>query len=331
MEACLYHPEHGFYTAAGGSAGRRGDFITSVEVGPLFGAVVARWLDHRWDDLGRPDPFLVLDVGAGPGTWARTVRAARPRCLDALALTLVEPSPTARAHHDLTIAGSVADLVEADAAHVVVANELLDNLPVRLIERADGRWSEVGVGPAGETLLPLAALDPAEATTLEMLAARDPLAERAAPWRVPVASRARRWLAEARALLLAGGRVLVFDYGVAATSELVDRAPDSWLRTYRDHQRGVSPFEAAGQQDITCEVCFDQLPPPDAFERQDAWLRRWGIDELVEEGRRVWTERAAIGDLAALRARSRLREAEALLDPDGLGAFWAAEWGPLPG
>ena len=44
VEACLYDPDGGFY-AAGGAAGRRGDFITSPEVGPLFGAVVARWLD----------------------------------------------------------------------------------------------------------------------------------------------------------------------------------------------------------------------------------------------------------------------------------------------
>ena len=46
-----------------------------------------------------------------------------------------------------------------------------------------------------------------------------------------------------------------------------------------------------------------------------------GIDALVEEGRRVWHERGAIGDLEAVRGRSRVGESEALLDPQGLGSF----------
>jgi hypothetical protein len=59
---------------------------------------------------------------------------------------------------------------------------------------------------------------------------------------------------------------------------------------------------------------------------QADWLRSHGIDELVEEGRRGWDAGATTGDLAALKARSRVREAEALLDPEGLGAFLVAEW-----
>ena len=55
-------------------------------------------------------------------------------------------------------------------------------------------------------------------------------------------------------------------------------------------------------------------------------LAHWGIEALVEEGRRTWSERAGVGDLAALRARSRAVEAEALTDPTGLGAFRVLEW-----
>ena len=58
------------------------------------------------------------------------------------------------------------------------------------------------------------------------------------------------------------------------------------------------------------------------------FLRAHGIDELVEEGRAAWQANAAVGDLAALKARSRIREAEALLDPAGLGAFTVLEWEP---
>ena len=83
MEAALYDPEDGFY-ASGGSAGRRGDFLTAPEVGPLYGAVLARALDTWWAELGRPDPFVVVEAGAGPGTLARSVLAAAPACLPAL-------------------------------------------------------------------------------------------------------------------------------------------------------------------------------------------------------------------------------------------------------
>ncbi len=59
---------------------------------------------------------------------------------------------------------------------------------------------------------------------------------------------------------------------------------------------------------------------------QAEWLRRWGIDELVEEGKRIWRERASTPDVAAVRMRSRIGEAEALLEPSGLGAFSVLEW-----
>jgi len=51
-----------------------------------------------------------------------------------------------------------------------------------------------------------------------------------------------------------------------------------------------------------------------------------GIDDLVAQGRRIWDERAHAPDVEALRARSRIREAEALTDPEGLGAFVVLEW-----
>ena len=133
----------------------------------------------------------------------------------------------------------------------------------------------------------------------------------------------------------AGGRVVVVDYA-STTADLGGRPWDEWLRTYRRHERGTRPLDGLGEQDVTCEVCTDQLAAvamPDVDLSQADWLRRHGIEELVEEGRRIWDERAAIGDLAAVRARSRVSEAEALLDPKGLGGFRVLEWaaGDAPG
>src|SRR5262245_8819917 len=141
MELALYG-EHGFYSR-GGRAGRRGDFLTSPEVGPLFGAVVARFLDAEFERLGRPRPFTFVDAGAGTGTLARAVLAARPACADALRYVAVEVSEAQRGQHPAGVE-SVAALPRGPIDGVVMANELLDNLPFRLVV-FDGAWREAFV------------------------------------------------------------------------------------------------------------------------------------------------------------------------------------------
>ena len=116
VAAALYDAGEGFYCAGRGRAGRRGDFLTSPEVGPLFGAVIARALDGWWEELGRPRPYVVADAGAGPGTLARSVRRARPACLEALRYVATDVSAPLRALHPPEVT-SQADLPErADAA-----------------------------------------------------------------------------------------------------------------------------------------------------------------------------------------------------------------------
>jgi len=334
MELALYDPDFGFY-AAHGSAGRRGDFITSPEVGPLFGAVVANALDTWWRAAGSPDPFVVVEAGAGVGTLARSVLAAAPACAPTLRYVLVERSARLRERHgdylalesaahafapdredddydqralDLPTGPIVVSLSELPrvGAHVVIANELLDNLPVDLLEHSDGRTCEVRVGLDGERLSEV--LIPSE---LSIETGREPVQNGGG-------------VHDARSL---GGRVVVIDYA-DTTASMASRPWADWLRTYRSHERGSDPLTDLGTQDITCEVAVDQLPPLTSNTAQADWLRAHGIDELVEEGRKVWAERAHLGDLEAMQARSRVSEAEALTDPTGLGAFRVLEWEP---
>jgi len=354
MELALYDEVHGLY-GSGGGAGRRGDFITSPEVGPLFGAVVARALDRWWYELGRPDPFTVVEGGAGRGALALAVRAAAPACLPALTYVLVERSPALRARQaeHLPIVAphlalppsppggpeggpgtgdgggprfvSLAELPALSLTGVVLANELLDNLPVRLLERGSRGWSEVRVGlddrgsVLREVLVPAADALGAEADHLV------PDAPTGA--RIPIQHVAVDWVRRARGIL-DRGRLVVIDY-VAVTAELAARPMGEWLRTYRDHDRGGPVLEALGTQDITCEVCADQLgrvAPVDRSRTQAEFLEAHGIATLVEEGRRAWHERPGPADLTALRGRSRVVEAEALTDPTGLGGFRVLEW-----
>ena len=82
----------------------------------------------------------------------------------------------------------------------------------------------------------------------------------------------------------------------------------------------------AGEQDVTAQVCIDQLGFGNARPTTQAgFLRAHGIDDLVEEGRRYWDAHRERPDLRAMSMRSRVREAEALCDPRGLGAFTVLE------
>ena len=139
--------------------------------------------------------------------------------------------------------------------------------------------------------------------------------------RVPLPSAARRWLAEARTVAEC---VLVFDY-TATNAQLVERSPDGAVRAYAGHER-VEPLARPGSCDITHDVPIELLEPPRSATAQADWLRAHGIMERVETARTTWHERAHIGDLEALFARSAVTESEALLDPSGLGGFTVIEW-----
>ncbi len=352
MERALYDPVDGFF-GGGSGAGRRADFLTSPEVGPLFGAVIARALDGWWAELGRPDPFTVVEVAAGTGTLAQGVLAAGPECLGALTYVLVERSEALRDQQrtrlpvgDATLAFppgaedvdgpsteggfgprvvALGEMPTLPVTGVVLANELLDNLVFRLLERSDQGWLEVRVGLTGDDL-PFTELtvpaDEADARLADRLAP-----DVAAGARVPIQRAAADWLDRALAAV-ERGRVVVLDYGVD-TAAMASSPSGEWVRTYRAHGRGGDPLDELGTQDITVEVALDQLAlvrPPGLHRSQAEFLRAHGIDDLVAEGRRVWEERAHLGDLEAIRARSRVGEAEALLDPAGLGAFHVLEW-----
>lgn len=355
VELALYDPEHGFY-GRGGGAGRSRDFLTSPEVGPLFGAVLARALDTWWDEAGQPDPWIVAEAGAGPGTLARAVLAAGPRCAPALRYVLVERSAALRERHrdhlalqepaqvlgparaDLSddderagvpgtgpLVTSLAELPALRFRGVILANELLDNLAFRLLERGADGWLEVRVGlgeGAGELVEVLVPADEAGAHQAERAAPAAPVGGR-----LPLQHEAAGWVRTALERL-DRGRLVVLDYA-STSADMATRPPEDWLRTYRGHQRGGAPLLDLGAKDITCEVAVDQLAAvavPVADRSQADALRAWGIDELVAEGQRIWTERAHLGDLEAVRARSRITEAEALTDPGGLGAFRVLEW-----
>ena len=144
--------------------------------------------------------------------------------------------------------------------------------------------------------------------------------------RVPVPTALAGWL-RGCAAALRGGRLVIVDY-TATGAELVERGEGGWLRTYREHERGVAPLTAPGEQDVTIDVPHEYLVHAAARAgfhleldvTQAEWLRGLGLDDLVADARREWDARAHVGDLEAVRHRSRVSEGAALADPAGLGA-----------
>lgn len=348
MDIALYDESVGFYATVG-RAGRRGDFLTSPEVGPLFGALIARRLDEEWLALGSPETFVVVEFGAGPGTLARSIAFATPECGSALRYLMVERSSEQRAMHADHLEGWTGDLDTTGVdsfvrdvgpgprfassliapygiTGVILANELLDNLVFDIVrhdgagnfERLDVYHSEDGLEfVVAPTEVPLSL-----APVLSSAVAGEwmPLQEHAVQWLTSAIDRLER------------GVVIVIDYG-APTSEIAVRPDMGWLRTFVGQERGGHPLDAPGYRDITADVAVDQLATvarPTVMTTQRQFLERLGIAQLVEEGRQIWAEKASGPDVAALRARSRIGEAEALLEEGGLGDFFLTEWGKLP-
>jgi SAM-dependent MidA family methyltransferase len=241
--------------------------------------------------MDRPADLHVYDLGAGPGTLLQSMRIAE--------------APYARSWslHNVDL-GNGGHLPGDLRGSIVIANEVLDNVPFRWIQRDDDQTLEAWVEPAGIDWRPAG-------EDVPIASGEFPLIERAARL--------------VSSILAAGpARVLMFDYGAPRTQTLADRG--GWLRCYRGHERRHDPLTEPGRWDITTDVPLDQLPRPDRVRTQADFCRDHGLEDLVEAGRAYWIDHAAAPDTTALRMRSRIREAEALTDGGGLGAFWAAEW-----
>jgi SAM-dependent MidA family methyltransferase len=315
MELALYAPA-GFYSTEV-RAGRRGDFITSPEVGPLFGAVVAKVVDANWRKLNRPKKFELVEVGAGPGTLARSILSAELECHDALRYIAVEVSDVQRRSHSAAM-NSRSTMPNEPLVGMIIANELLDNLPFRLFV-FDGIWQEAFV----------AEQDGLFVEVLRTVYDAPKWLPQEAPHgaRVPVQSAAANWLAKCLELLKSGS-ITVFDY-CSTSFDAIAKPWRNWLRTYRQHEQGEHYLRHPGTQDITSHVMIDQLQlvcQANSVETQIDWLVRNGINQLVDEGRNYWQANAARPDVKAMKMRSRVSESEALCDPKGLGNFKVLEW-----
>lgn len=314
MEAALFDEHDGYYRRASVERwGRAGDYRTSPERSPLFGATFARFFAAVYEELGKPDGWTIWEAGAGAGHFAErvleTLARDYSRIFSATRYVIDETSAATRALARTRLAAfasrvEYAHLSETDAhfdTGVVFANELLDAFPVHRVRMREGRLRElyVGTNDAGEFVFIEG--DPSTPLLAEYLGRLNiSLAEGQA---AEINLRAVDWLNRAANSFTRGYLILV-DYGAEA-SELYDVSlrPQGSLRAFRHHSLGTDVLLEPGEQDITTTVdwttvksaCREAGLEIVSFERQDSFLLRAGLlEELARMTARAEDEAAAL-------------------------------------
>jgi len=262
MDLALYDPLGGYYRAATPRPGRGGDFLTAPETHPIFGAALARGLQEVWERLGRPDPFVLREYGAGTG--ALIVSVLQRLAVDGTGLERalrydpieVEPRRVEAIAARLVAIGRAGVLMDAGSSGqpivgAVIGNELLDALPTHRVVARRGRLLEVLTGSREGQFI-----DVETEPTTPALAGR--LAQEGIDLidgqRAEVCLALDAWIANAAAGL-ARGLLLLIDYGYAA-HELHDpvKRRDGTLRAYVRQRVHDDPYRHVGRQDLTAHV-----------------------------------------------------------------------------
>lgn len=363
MELALYHPTLGYY--AGGGQGREpvgwgGDYFTSGDVHPLWGWCIARRLHSMWREMGCPDRFDVVEPGAGRGLLARDVWGyaleSAPDWAEVLRYTLVDRALAAsplrsrreeRLRAALTTLGAPLDRLRwapalEDAAEpngltgCVVSNELVDALPIHLLQKQGGALREVYVAVDDATHGFIETLG--EPSSLEVAGYLDrfhiPWRTYSDGWRAEVCVEALDWM-QAVAQSVRRGYALTIDYGDAARRLYTPERRRGTLATYMRHQFSDSVLTDPGARDLTAHVNFSALALAGwasglrlvELTSQATFLERQGIREEAEalvarlfpaaETER-WTDR---GQADLLRRKALFGAVATLLNPHGLGGF----------
>lgn len=269
MAACLYEPGLGYYTSPGRKVGAEGDFYTSSNVHRVFGRLLAREIIRMWQSLEQPDNFQIVEAGAANGRLAADVMDAVAELAPALYSTvtcrLIEAEPSLASAQTEMLAGHATHLAWNSPAELssgnltitgcIFSNELVDALPVHLVEMTAHGLAEVIVTAEGDQFCerrsPFLSPGIEEYVTSHAITLFE-------GQRAEVRRAADNWL-HGVAASLQRGYVVTIDYGYLA-SELYGRMrTNGTLLCYYRHQLEENPYIRVGLQDITAHVDFSAL------------------------------------------------------------------------
>jgi len=261
MQLALYAPGLGYYAAGARKLGDRaagGDFVTAPEISPLFGRALAAQVAQVFADTAP----RILEFGAGSGALAGDLLdelAARGIAVESYAIVEVSADLRQRQRARLAARSQVAwlDAPPAGFDGVIVANEVLDVMPVRLFVRAAD-----GVRERGLTLR-AGALAWAERDADARLAdavrgIETAVAALPAGYGSEVGEIAAAWSAQL-AGWLARGVALLVDYGFPRREYYHPQRAMGTLMCHYRHRAHADPLWLPGLNDITAHVDFTAI------------------------------------------------------------------------
>lgn len=321
MELALYAPALGYYSGGAAKLGQAGDFTTAPEISPLYGAALARVAAAI---IAQTAPHI-LEFGAGTGKLAHDVLTALAAA--GVAVTrydILELSGELRARQQEALRDFPQvrwiDAMPPAFSGVVLANEVLDAMPVQLVRRETDGWRELMV-TVEQGAFAFVAQAP-DAALAERIARQIPDADALAPgYTTEVHATACGFMASLAAMLAAGkGAAILVDYGFPAHEYYLDQRVGGTLMCHYRHHAHPEPFYLPGLQDITAHVDFTAmaLAAQDggaevlAYMNQAAFLLGAGLADLM----------AALDPDDALRYLPQANAVHKLVSPAEMGELF---------
>ncbi len=319
MELALYAPSLGYYTAGARKLGREGDFITAPEMTPLFGQTLAR----QAAEVLESGLDQILEIGAGSGALAAALLAELER-MDRLPRNyyILEVSPDLRERERDLLALKVPHLLERVIwlnrlptlyAGLIIANEVLDAMPVHVVRAGPSTLEEGGVAlqngafawawrPAGAELRSAAValqLPEGYQTEIQLVA---------------------RGFVRTLAQTMERGVILLIDYGFPAHEYYHAQRSEGTLMCHYRHRAHGDPFFLPGLQDITSHIDFSAM----AYAGEKA-----GLELLGYTGQAQFLVNCGITDIMlrtppenAAAYLPQAAAAQALLSPSEMGELF---------
>ncbi|MEO0453980.1 MAG: SAM-dependent methyltransferase [Verrucomicrobiota bacterium] len=335
MDLALYDAEGGFYRSGQQVTGRKGSFITSVSVGPVFGEIVSCFLIEEWEQKGRPASWRIIEQGAEQGNWISDIlssmRKRSPEAYAAVQAIIIEPfsEKVERQTETLGKAGHPEKLSWVESGQtcsssevftVFISNELVDAFPFDRVLYSGGQWLEekVSIGAEGEFIWQTQSI-PEGTLWNEIKKWKLPEME---GYRSEVQTSAQEWIKEISGLsdqLV----VLTFDYGHRAEEYYQPERKNGTARAYHNHQRSDDLLFQPGSQDITADVNFDLLISAGqecglklrTYTDQHHFLVQEAARGLLQEWEWQIRENPEDTEMAA-----KLRQFKTLMHPEMMGA-----------
>lgn len=332
MDLALYHPDLGYYSGGNVEIGAGGDFFTSVSLGADLGDLLAVQFAQMWECLSQPQPFILLEMGAGLGDLAldilKAVEGRYPVFYSRLEYWIVEESPALIRRQKEVLKGypvqwkTWSEIEDNSMVGCCFANELVDAFPVHQVRVEDGELKEVYVTEteAGLTEITGELSTPQLAQYFQEMGVDLLAPDYAKPYQTEVNLAAISWL-ETVAKKLQKGYLITIDYGYSATRYYNRERSRGTLQCYYQHRRHNNPYINLGQQDITAHVNFTAL---------QHYGQQYGLETLGQTKQAMFLMALGLGEkLNALSSgqfgvEQILQRRDALhqlMDPTGLGGF----------